>query len=37
MAGKVGGTVVCVEAGEDDGRGNGEVNEVGISNQSLTL
>ena len=27
---------MCVVAGEDDGIGNGEVNEVGISNQSLT-
>ena len=36
-AGVVGGTVISVVAGEDDGIGNGEVNEVGISNKSLTL
>ena len=33
----VGGIVVSAMAGEDDGIGNGEVSEIGISNQSLTL
>ena len=37
VAGIVGGIVVCVVAGEYDCIGNDEVNEVGISNQSLTL
>ena len=37
VAGVEGGRVVSVVAGEDDGIGNGEVNEVSISNQSLTL
>ena len=32
-AGVVGGIVVSVVAGEDDGIENDEVNEVGISNQ----
>ena len=37
VAGVEGGRIVSIVAEEDDGIGNGEVKEVSISNQSLTL